>query len=356
MIYESQGIQSQGGLFEITSQEPIVSGEHRQGKRGSRRKARSKSQCDHCGGEFEVSRGTVGQFCSHVCMFEFRKKSVPSWANCYQCLALIGIGMAVASRLLKQDKATLHRTKKKMGFQTQLPECGEWRRYAQREQSKDCGWWGNADTAELWMREQRSKFPDWSCIWSKEKARKIMAEKYRSMDQDQKSIRNRKISDSRSQRIAKDPQLRKVIQQRIKEWKKRNPEKSKASTRKALAKMRQNPMFRIAFNMRSRFKEIMNGVRAKPTHGRWELIGCSQSDLKRHLERQFKNGMDWENYGSYWHVDHIIPCAAFDHSDPRQVSQCWHWTNLRPLEAAKNISKGAKITEPQMNLLLCISH
>jgi hypothetical protein len=50
--------------------------------------------------------------------------------------------------------------------------------------------------------------------------------------------------------------------------------------------------------------------------------------------------MSWANYGSFWHIDHIIPCAAFDPSKPNHLKWCWHHKNLRPLPATENIDKG----------------
>ena len=49
--------------------------------------------------------------------------------------------------------------------------------------------------------------------------------------------------------------------------------------------------------------------------------------------------MTWDNYGSYWHVDHIIPCCKFDLTDPEQQLKCFHYTNLQPLEATANLRK-----------------
>ena len=73
------------------------------------------------------------------------------------------------------------------------------------------------------------------------------------------------------------------------------------------------------------------------------LIGCSLSELKKHLEKQFTDGMSWDNHGLFsWHIDHIRPCASFDLTDPEQQKQCFHHTNLQPLWAEDNLSKGAK--------------
>jgi len=75
-----------------------------------------------------------------------------------------------------------------------------------------------------------------------------------------------------------------------------------------------------------------------------ELLGCTIQEAKEHLEKQFKEGMTWENHGiNGWHIDHIIPCASFDLTDPEQQKKCFHYTNLQPLWAKENMSKGSKI-------------
>jgi len=50
--------------------------------------------------------------------------------------------------------------------------------------------------------------------------------------------------------------------------------------------------------------------------------------------------MTKENYGSVWHVDHIIPCDAFDLTRENEQLRCFNWRNLQPMFAAQNIAKG----------------
>ena len=69
--------------------------------------------------------------------------------------------------------------------------------------------------------------------------------------------------------------------------------------------------------------------------------GCSIDFLVKHIEKQFKNGMNWENRNK-WHIDHIKPCAKFDLTDTKQQLECFHYTNLQPLWAVENIKKGAR--------------
>lgn len=72
---------------------------------------------------------------------------------------------------------------------------------------------------------------------------------------------------------------------------------------------------------------------------------CSECKILKplsYLSLLFSDGMSWDNYGE-WHIDHIIPCAAFDLSNPTEQKQCFHYTNLQPLWAYENKSKGAKL-------------
>lgn len=70
-------------------------------------------------------------------------------------------------------------------------------------------------------------------------------------------------------------------------------------------------------------------------------LGRSITRLKEHLESQFEEGMTWENYGQ-WHIDHIKPLAWFDLTDRGQLLEACHYSNLQPLWAKDNSSKGSK--------------
>lgn len=71
-------------------------------------------------------------------------------------------------------------------------------------------------------------------------------------------------------------------------------------------------------------------------------LGCSISELKSHLESQFRDGMSWQNWGrDGWHIDHKIPLVKFDLTDRTQFLKAVHYTNMQPLWAFENLSKGA---------------
>jgi len=75
-----------------------------------------------------------------------------------------------------------------------------------------------------------------------------------------------------------------------------------------------------------------------------KLLGVNNIiTAKKHLEKLFKPRMTWKNHGK-WHIDHIIPCSSFDLTKASEQRECFHYTNLQPLWASENLSKGNRIS------------
>ena len=154
---------------------------------------------------------------------------------------------------------------------------------------------------------------------------------------------------------------RKKLLLKNKIWKNQNSQKNQLYQQKYMIKYRQyhkkelsrkdtvymrrrnkeDKNFRLLGNLRHRIYQVLKGKnKSKSTI---QLIGCSIKKLKQYLQKQFKNGMTWENYGKYgWHVDHIRPCCTFDLSKVSEQKKCFHYKNLQPLWAGENLSKGKK--------------
>lgn len=105
--------------------------------------------------------------------------------------------------------------------------------------------------------------------------------------------------------------------------------------------------FKIACTIRSRLWEAIKSQGARKHSKTMAMLGCTIPELKSHLEKQFKPGMSWSNYGYRgWHIDHITPLSSFKLSDPEQQRKATHYTNLQPLWRFENQSKSARVSSP----------
>lgn len=107
-----------------------------------------------------------------------------------------------------------------------------------------------------------------------------------------------------------------------------------------MLRLHTNPQARLAHMLRSRFWTALRAVKTCRKASAVRDLGCTIAELRQHLEVQFKPGMTWENHGT-WHIDHIRPLASFDLVDPEQQRLACHYTNLQPLWAEENLSKGS---------------
>ena len=129
---------------------------------------------------------------------------------------------------------------------------------------------------------------------------------------------------------------RDIILLQRQEWRKNNP--NYMSDRKKI-----DPVFKVSVNMRSRIRIFMKkNTHITKTNKTFTYVGCTPEFLKEHLEKQFKEGMSWDNYGLHgWHIDHIIP-LSISKTDEDVYKLC-HYTNLQPLWAVDNLSKGNRV-------------
>lgn len=101
----------------------------------------------------------------------------------------------------------------------------------------------------------------------------------------------------------------------------------------------QDPNFQLRCSLRSRLSHALKGKMKLGSH--IKLLGCTVDELRLRLESLFLPGMTWDNYTlKGWHIDHIRPLSSFDLSDPEQLKAACHYTNLQPLWATDNLSKG----------------
>lgn len=135
----------------------------------------------------------------------------------------------------------------------------------------------------------------------------------------------------RRERSQKDKDYRRANRDKVNTWNRTRYNRSKESQSDVYTQRR------IKENIARRLRLLLNGQKSQPTT---ELIGCSIDEFKKHLESTWSEGMSWENYGIRgWHIDHVIPCAAFNQDDENERRACWNWRNLRALWGDENLVK-----------------
>ena len=105
-----------------------------------------------------------------------------------------------------------------------------------------------------------------------------------------------------------------------------------------------DPLFKMSLNLRHRTSKAFKYKGYKKSSKTQDMLGVDWEVCKAHIERQFKKGMKWSNYGE-WHIDHYIPLASA--KNEKELIKLCYYRNLQPLWAVDNLSKGAKIIGQQ---------
>ncbi|MCK4240832.1 MAG: hypothetical protein KAX30_04355 [Candidatus Atribacteria bacterium] len=131
---------------------------------------------------------------------------------------------------------------------------------------------------------------------------------------------------------------------RNEKWRKNNPEKYQEIRKKTRAKYGSTIKGKLSQNMSS---GMYKALKRNKNGYHWEiLVRYTLQDLIKHLEKRFKEGMNWGNYGK-WQIDHEIPISVFNFKKSTDIDfrRCWALSNLQPMWAKQNQKKNAKLNK-----------
>jgi hypothetical protein len=108
-----------------------------------------------------------------------------------------------------------------------------------------------------------------------------------------------------------------------------------------------DPNYRLALNVSNAVRKAIKKQGTTKGGSTFSALPYTPLDLVEHLEKQFDEKMTWDNYGSYWDVDHIYPQSLlpYDSLEHPNFQKCWALDNLQPLEKNANIRKSNKILD-----------
>lgn len=185
---------------------------------------------------------------------------------------------------------------------------------------------------------------------------------YRESNKDRMTERDKKYYQMVQNKRKTDEDFNKKYMKRIDdyntEYYKKNKDKlfnqrklyrgnNKGQIRKAESiKWHNDANFRLKKSMSQTFIAVVHNNRKSSTY--LDKVGLTPMDIRDHLESLFTDGMTWDNYGNGgWEIDHIKPKHLFDHTDEKQLQECWSLSNLQPLWKEDNVQKGRKYDETE---------
>lgn len=70
-----------------------------------------------------------------------------------------------------------------------------------------------------------------------------------------------------------------------------------------------------------------------------KYIGIPRHELREWINKKMLTGMNWNNYGEIWVIDHVVPLRLFDMTKEDDLKIAWHYKNLMPLFKSDNLHK-----------------
>lgn len=111
----------------------------------------------------------------------------------------------------------------------------------------------------------------------------------------------------------------------------------------------EDPLHKLKCNIREHVRQAIKYSNVSKEHPSIVYLGCTIEEFKQHIEKQFVEGMSWDNHSrgeQCWHLDHIKPLASLtDITDTNKLKEICHYTNYQPLWERDNLSKQDKYEE-----------
>lgn len=127
-----------------------------------------------------------------------------------------------------------------------------------------------------------------------------------------------------------------------KAWQQANKQKViKRNEASKKARIATDPLSAIKYKLRNAITNAFRRIKQNKLTDTQTILGCIWEEAKAHFESLFTEGMSWDNHGTHgWHIDHIRPLDSFG---LEEIHLANHISNLQPLWATDNLSKGDKL-------------
>ena len=101
--------------------------------------------------------------------------------------------------------------------------------------------------------------------------------------------------------------------------------------------------FKLICNIRAQTNKAFKNQNTTKKHKTIDLIGYSNSFLRKWIVHQLYGEITLENYGKIWCLDNCYPLSKTNLYNENDMYKSTNWINLRPMYVKDNIIKGDKI-------------
>ena len=123
-----------------------------------------------------------------------------------------------------------------------------------------------------------------------------------------------------------------------KKYRENNRDKIRIYGKGYMKRKRLDPFYRLSRNLSKAIWENLKSVEVnKDKLSFSKFVSWTMEELIKHLEAKFEEDMSWENYGKFWHLDHIKPLSWFNLET--EFQDAWDINNLQPMKSFENLSK-----------------
>ncbi len=127
-----------------------------------------------------------------------------------------------------------------------------------------------------------------------------------------------------SERLSKYSKLEEVVERRKERWSER---------------YYTDIPFRLKEILKANFHLFFKDKGKNKTLSFTSVIDYTYEEFEEHLTKNFREGMNWSNFGELWEIHHIKPQSMFDARNVDDIRECWELNNMIPLWKTTEISK-----------------
>jgi len=160
---------------------------------------------------------------------------------------------------------------------------------------------------------------------------------YREANREKKKLYDKEYRGKNSEKIKAKNEANKNEKKEYNRQYSRNNRES--INKKRRERLRLNPLSHLSKQIRDRTYIAFSKKGYKRGTLTHQTLIAEWCIVKEHIEKQFKPGMSWGNYGE-WHVDHVIPLSIA--TTLEELLLLGYYENLQPLWPEENRKKGNK--------------